>query len=36
MEKLFKSLDEQIEILRNKGLIIDDADFAREVLFSSL
>ena len=32
MEKLFKSLDEQIDILRNKGLIIEDEDFAREVL----
>ncbi len=32
MEKLFKSLDEQIEILRNKGLIIEDEEFAREVL----
>jgi abortive infection bacteriophage resistance protein len=32
VEKLFKSLDEQIDILRNKGLIIEDEDFAREVL----
>ena len=32
MEKLFKSLDEQIEILKNKGLIIEDEAFAREVL----
>ena len=32
MEKLFKTLDEQIEILRGKGLIIEDDDFAREVL----
>ena len=32
MEKLFKSLDEQIEILRGKGLIIEDEDYAREVL----
>ena len=32
MEKLFKSLDEQVEILRSKGLIIEDEAFAREVL----
>ena len=32
MEKLFKSLDEQINILKNKGLIIDDEDKAKEIL----
>src|SRR5574344_2720491 len=30
--KTFKSLDEQIEILRSKGLIINDYDRAREIL----
>lgn len=32
MEKLFKSLDEQIEILKDKGLIIEDEELAKEVL----
>ena len=32
MEKLFKSLDEQINILKGKGLIIEDEDYAKEVL----
>ena len=32
MEKLFKSLDEQVEILRSKGLIIEDENEAKEVL----
>lgn len=32
MEKLFKSLDEQINILKNKGLIIDDEEQAKEIL----
>ena len=32
MEKLFKSLDEQIDILRSKGLIIDDEERAKEIL----
>ena len=32
MEKLFKSLDEQIEILKGKGLIVEDETFAKEVL----
>ena len=27
--KVFKSLDEQIAILKNKGLIIDDIDYAK-------
>lgn len=30
--KSFKTLDEQIEILKNKGLAIDDIDFARDIL----
>ena len=31
--KEFKKLDEQVEILRNKGLTISDPDYAMEVLF---
>ena len=31
--KIFKSLDEQLEILKSKGLIIEDEDAAKEVLF---
>ena len=31
--KEFKNLDEQIAILRNKGLTIENEKFAREVLF---
>ena len=31
--KIFKTLDQQIEILRNKGLIINDETFARKILF---
>lgn len=31
--KIFKNLDEQIEILETKGLIINDKDMAKEVLF---
>ncbi len=30
--KTFKTLDEQVEILRNKGLIIEDVDFTKEIL----
>ena len=30
--KIFKTLDEQIEILKNKGLIIDDVDYAKDIL----
>lgn len=30
--KTFKTLDEQIELLRQKGLVIDDIDYAKEVL----
>ena len=29
MNKTFKTLDEQIQILQNKGLIIDDIDYAK-------
>ena len=32
MEKQFKSLDEQISILKEKGLIIEDEEFAKEIL----
>ena len=32
MEKTFKSLEEQIEIFESKGLVIDNKDYAREVL----
>ena len=31
--KEFKKLDEQIEILRNKGMIVDNPDYAADVLF---
>ena len=31
--KTFKNLDEQIEILKSKGLVINDIDKAKEVLF---
>ena len=31
-EKTFKNLDEQIEILKNKGLIINDIDYAKSIL----
>ena len=30
--KTFKTLDEQIEILKDKGLVIDDIDYAKEIL----
>ncbi len=30
--KTFKSLDEQIELLKQKGLVIDDIDYVKEVL----
>ena len=30
--KTFKTLDEQIDLLRKKGLVIDDVDYAKEVL----
>ncbi len=32
-EKVFKSIDEQIEILQSKGLIVEDIDKAKEILF---
>ncbi len=32
MEKMFKSLDEQLEILKSKGLIIEDETHAKEIL----
>ena len=32
-EKIFKTLDEQIEILEEKGLIVEDVDYAKEILF---
>lgn len=32
MNKTFKTLDEQIDILKNKGLVIDDVDRAKEIL----
>ena len=32
INKTFKTLDEQVEILKGKGLIITDEDFAKEVL----
>jgi abortive infection bacteriophage resistance protein len=32
MEKLFKTLDEQLEILKGKGLIIEDEEHAKEIL----
>ena len=31
--KIFKTLDEQIEILKNKGLVITDVDKAKSILF---
>ena len=30
--KVFRTIDEQILILQNKGLIIDDIDFAKDIL----
>ena len=32
MIKTFKTIDEQIEILKSKGLNIDDIDYAKSVL----
>ena len=32
MEKMFRSLDEQIEILKSRGLIIEDENLAKEIL----
>ena len=31
--KIFKTLDEKIEIMRSKGLTINDEDFAKDILF---
>ena len=31
-KKIFRTLDEQIDILKSKGLVIDNEDFAKEVL----
>ncbi len=31
-KKIFKTLDEQVEILKNKGLVIDDETYAKEIL----
>jgi len=32
MEKIFKTLDEQIAILRNKNLVIDDEEYVKNIL----
>ncbi len=32
MEKIFKTLDEQVSILRNKNLIIDDEEYVKDIL----
>src|SRR5574344_719677 len=32
MEKTFKTLDEQINILKNKGIIIDDINYTKDIL----
>jgi abortive infection bacteriophage resistance protein len=32
-KKTFKTLDEQLEILKNRGLIIEDVDKAKDILF---
>ena len=32
-KKIFKNLDEQIEILKNRGLTINDIDAAKNILF---
>ena len=31
-QKVFKTIDEQIDILRNRGMIINDVDKAKELL----
>ena len=31
-KKIFKTLDEQVEILKNKGLVIENYDYAKEIL----
>jgi abortive infection bacteriophage resistance protein len=30
--KVFRTIDEQILILQNKGLVIDDVDYAKDIL----
>lgn len=30
--KIFKTLDEQVEILKSKGLVIDDVDYAKKII----
>ena len=32
-KKIFKTIDEQIDILQARGLVVEDEDQAREVLF---
>lgn len=32
MNKIFKTLDEQVNILKNKGMLIEDEEFAKEIL----
>ena len=32
MEKIFKTLDEQVTILRGKNLIIDDEEYVKNIL----
>ena len=32
MNKIFKTLDEQVEILKDKGLIIEDENLTKEIL----
>ena len=31
-KKTFKTLEEQIEILKSRGLIVDDLDYAKDIL----
>ena len=30
--KVFRTIDEQILILQNKGMVIDDVDYAKDIL----
>ena len=32
-EKIFRTIDEQVDILKRKGLIIDNNEETREILF---
>ena len=32
MEKIFKTLEEQVDILRGKGLIVEDVEETKEIL----